>query len=549
MWGGTAGKGNALDNIIAGGAGSQTLDGGAGNDILTGGADADCFIVTKGNGTDLITDFQAGIDRIQLQGYAFYDFAGVQAALRQSGADTILTLGGGESLLLRNTTASSLTARDFALPVNPAHPGMRLTFADEFNSLSASATGVGTTWKTTLKIIDQQRTLASNNEAQYYSDSSVGVNPFAVGGGVLDITAAPGSNPLNLAYTSGLLSSAHSFAQQYGYFEIKAQLPAGQGFWPAFWLLPADGSWPPEIDIFEMLGNDPTTAYFSLHSTASGASGTNKASLLPDLSAGFHTYGLDWEADTIRWYVDGNLVAQAATPADMHKPMYMLLNLAVGDAGSWAGKYDASLPTGHMLVDYVHVWQTGTVAPAPAPVVTTATGPDSAAALGGVYTLKADGSDLYDFTKARAGISLDAATMSTKATHTVWGSSFDDVVHAGAGPLNATLGAGNDTFAFGSGTSRVAGGAGSDVFVLTKGAIAAGDQIIDFQRAGAANGDHDLLRLEGFSAAAHLDYKGSSGALQYYVVVDGATTSPVLTLQLSGSTGTLGAQDYVFAHA
>ncbi|MEN0075490.1 MAG: family 16 glycosylhydrolase [Paracraurococcus sp.] len=550
MWSNTAGRGNALDNIIAGGTGSQTLDGGAGNDILTGGADADAFIIARGNGTDLITDFQAGIDKILLQGYALYNFASVQAGLRQSGADTILSLGDGESLVLRNTLASSLTAGDFRLPVNPAHPGMRLTFADEFNSLSASATGGGTTWKTSLKIFDQLRTLTTNHEAQYYSDSSVGVNPFSVSNGILDITAAPGGNPLNLAYTSGLLSSAQSFAQQYGYFEVRAQLPAGQGFWPAFWLLPADGGWPPEIDIFEVLGNDPTTAYFSLHSTVAGGGGTNKVSLLPDLSSGFHTYGLDWAADTIRWYVDGNLVAQAATPADMHRPMYMLLNLAVGDTGSWPGKYDASLPTGHMLVDYVHVWQTGTAAPAAkAPAVSIVTGPDGVAALGGAYTLRPDGSDLYDFSKARAGVTLDAATMSTKATHTVTGSIFADEVHAGAGPLNATLGAGDDVFFFGKGLSRVGGGAGNDTFVLTKGSIVANDHIIDFHRALPTDSEHDMLRFEGFSAAAHLDFKSSSGALQYYVVVDGATTSPVIAVQLAGSTGKLTAQDYVFVPA
>ncbi|TDH63601.1 glycosyl hydrolase family protein [Dankookia rubra] len=543
MWTGSAGRGNALHNIITAGDGSQTLDGGAGNDVLTGGTGANTFIARRGNGSDVITDFQAGIDKILLQDAALYSFGAVQAALTQLGTDTVLSLGGGERLVLRNVKASLLSAQDFMLPADPTHAGMRVTFAEEFNSLSASATGIGTTWKTTFKINDQLRTLSTNKEAEYYSDASVGVNPFSISQGILDITAAPGSNPLGLAYTSGLLTTARSFAQQYGYFEVRAQLPAGQGFWPAFWLLPADGGWPPEIDIFEMLGKDPTTAYFSLHTTT-GPTTTKSMSLLPDLSKGFHTFGLDWQADRIRWYVDGNEVAEAATPADMQKPMYMLLNLAVGDAGSWPGKYDPSLPTGHMLVDYVRVWQAGTIAPPPS--VTTVTGPGDVTAAGGTYTLRPDGlSDLYDFTKARAAIHLDAATMSAKPVHTVWGSALGDEVRAGAGTLNFSAGAGDDTFFFGRGTSRVQGGGGNDTFVLTKGAIAAGDQIIDFHRSLPGGGEHDLLRLDGFSSAAHLDYRAGT-KMQSYVVVDGTYVSPVITIQIANAAGTLTQADYLF---
>ena len=71
------------------------------------------------------------------------------------------------------------------------------------------------------------------------------MNPFHQHGGVLDITATPGSNPLGLAYNSGVISSQNSFSQLYGYFEIRADLPVGKGLWPTFWLLPVDHSWPP----------------------------------------------------------------------------------------------------------------------------------------------------------------------------------------------------------------------------------------------------------------------------------------------------------------
>jgi beta-glucanase (GH16 family) len=537
MQGGQRGIGNALDNILTGSAGADTLDGGTGNDVLIGGAGADAFVISSGNGSDVIFDFQPGADTVRLQGHGLFSFAAIKAAMTQTGADTTIALGGGERLVLRNTQAASLTARDVWLPADPLHFGMIRTFSDEFDNFSASATGAGTIWKTTYKINDQLRTLSNNKEAEYYSDSSVGVDPFSLADGVLDITAAPGSNPLGLAYNSGLITTARSFAQLYGYFEARVDLPAGQGFWPAFWLLPADGSSPAEIDIFEVLGNNPTTAYAALHSGTSGKTAF-KVNHLPDLSAGFHTYGLSWQADMIRWYIDGNQVAEAATPADMQKPMYMLLNLAVGDTGSWPGKYDPSLPTGHMLIDYVRAWRNGE---------SSVTGPDDVAAFGGTYTLRADGvSDLYDFSKAKVALTMDASDLSTAGTHTVWGSPLGGTVRGGPGTVNFAGGIGNDTFIFGTGLSRVLGGGGNDTFVLTKGSILAGDHIIDFQLDLADGGEHDTLQLLGFGAAARLDFVASSGAQQSYRIVDGDHVSPNLLIKVANSSARLGSLDYQF---
>ncbi len=58
------------------------------------------------------------------------------------------------------------------------------------------------------------------------------------------------------------------------------------------------------------------------------------------MSTAMHTYGVDWQKDKLTFYFDGQQVFQTATPADMHKPMYMLANLAVG--GYWPGDPDAS---------------------------------------------------------------------------------------------------------------------------------------------------------------------------------------------------------------
>lgn len=542
-----AARGNELDNIVIGGSGAQTLSGGFGNDVLMGGAGADLFVIRKGEGSDVITDFTPGTDRLRLEAYGIHSFAAFQAAMTQAGSDTIVNLGDGEVLVLRNLAASALTAGDVMLPIDPSMPGMRLTFNEEFDGFSASATGSGTVWKTTYKINDQLRTLSSNKEAQYYSDSSVGVNPFSVQDGILTITAAPGSNPLNLPYNSGAITTAKSFGQQYGYFEVRAQLPAGQGFWPAFWLLPTTGAWPPEIDIFEVLGHDTGTIHTSLHSTVVPKS-TLGTAVFTDVSAGFHTYGLDWQADKIRWYFDGTLISEATTPSDMRQPMYMLLNLAVGDAGSWPGQYDPGMPTGRMLIDYVRVWQTGSGATLGSWVL----GPDDVAGFGGTYTLKADGTGAtYNFSKSMIALRMDSTAFATSLVHTFTGTMLGDVVIGGSAQVNGSLGQGDDIFYFGPGLSRVNGNAGNDTFVFTAGQIGKSAMILDFRADLSDGGEHDLLRFEGFSAAARLDYAGTSASnptYQYYKVVDGAYVSPVITVVVVNTTAPLSTLDYVFAN-
>jgi beta-glucanase (GH16 family) len=222
------------------------------------------------------------------------------------------------------------------------------TFDGEFNNFISSPDGSTGLWQTTLGY--GNRTLGTNGEEEYYSDSSVGANPFSVQNGVLDITASPGSNPLNLPYNSGVITTESSFNQLYGYFEIDAKMPAGQGLWPAFWLLPASGAWPPELDVFEVLGNDPTTLYFSTHSTVQATQGTTLN--VANVSSGFNLYGVMWGPQTVDLYINNVEVASMPTPADMNVPMYMLANLAVG--GYWPGDPNSSTPfPATMQISYI----------------------------------------------------------------------------------------------------------------------------------------------------------------------------------------------------
>jgi beta-glucanase (GH16 family) len=236
--------------------------------------------------------------------------------------------------------------------------GLHATFSEQFANFAASASGVvdgRPAWRTTY--IGGDRTLPNNREAEWYADPGPD-GPFRISKNILEITASPAAGlPRGATYRSGLITSQRLFSQRYGYFEMRAQLPRGRGMWPAFWLLPADGNWPPEIDVMEMLGDAPTTYYVSLHARPDGKPLDAITPVhAPDLTAGFHVFGVAWRPDRICFYLDDALVHDSATPADLHGAMYLLANLAVGGEGSWPG---AAIPgsQGVFRIAWIRAWQ------------------------------------------------------------------------------------------------------------------------------------------------------------------------------------------------
>ncbi|MER9169987.1 family 16 glycosylhydrolase [Mesorhizobium australicum] len=367
--------GNGLDNIITAKAGHQTLDGGAGNDVLIdGGGGYDTFVISKGNGSDLIANF-AATDAVRLNGYGFTSFDAVHSHLIQAGSNVLLNLGSGEILEFKDTTVDKLQPNQFELPIDLS--GIKLSFSDDFNTLNLHNAQSGT-WDTNFSWgAPNGSTLTSNGELQWYIDANYGptssVHPFSVNNGVLTITAAQAPadiKPLinNYEYTSGILNTHSTFSQTYGYFEMRADLPENAGAWPAFWLLPADGSWPPELDVIETRGQDPNSLIMTAHSNETGTH-TKVTSMVNTMdTAGFHTYGLLWTPDKLVWTYDGVQVAEAATPSDMHKPMYMLADLAVG--GLAGAPPDHLATPAEMKIDYIRAY---TLDNAPASALHTAT--------------------------------------------------------------------------------------------------------------------------------------------------------------------------------
>lgn len=240
--------------------------------------------------------------------------------------------------------------------------GWRLVFEDEFDH-GVLEPGSWTTcywWG-----VDGCK-IGTNGELEWYQPDNVGV-----GDGVLRLTArreaVVTSDGEQLDYTSGMVTTGRDtsdqdepprFAFTYGRVEIRAQLPAGQGLWPAFWLLPLDHESRPEIDVMEVLGHDTSTLRVHYHYIVDGdKESVGERVPAADLSVGWHTYSVDWSPERIVWYLDGVAKWWVDDPGVIsNEPMYVILNLAVG--GDYPGAPDATTPfPSSYLIDYVRIWQ------------------------------------------------------------------------------------------------------------------------------------------------------------------------------------------------
>jgi beta-glucanase (GH16 family) len=190
--------------------------------------------------------------------------------------------------------------------------------------------------------------------------------------GLLHLVAIRQSVKPHFSWTSGMVTTGGpfttgtphpSFAFRYGYAEIRAQLPAGHGFWPAFWLLPANGAWPPEIDVMEEQGALPHRVYMTVHFSTTSKKDDSIGGMFdgPNLTHGFHSYGIDWEPGTLTWYLDGvNRFQVTAAQIEARggkfprTPMFLLSNLAIG---GWVSPPNKRTPSpASMTIKYVRVW-------------------------------------------------------------------------------------------------------------------------------------------------------------------------------------------------
>lgn len=244
-----------------------------------------------------------------------------------------------------------------------AMAGWRKVFGDEFDRSSLDRGR----WTTCYWWDDDGCTNSGNNERQWYRRGNVSVDD-----GVLRLTArrqaVRGSDGRIYPFTSGMVTTGRStdrlskpprFGFRYGRVETRMRLPEGQGLWPAMWMLPVSHRSDPEIDVVEVLGHTPRLVRAHFHFTDEDGRERNPGDglRLPDTTATWHRYTLDWSPEQLVWYVDGRRMwtfkRERYVPDER---MYLIFNLAVG--GDWPGPPTAATEfPAAMVVDYVRVWK------------------------------------------------------------------------------------------------------------------------------------------------------------------------------------------------
>ena len=258
--------------------------------------------------------------------------------------------------------AAKKVTTDTGGPIN----NKTLVFSDEFDKPVLDGTKWATCYDWRLPT-EGGCTNHGNFEQEWYTEDQVNIID-----GQLMLTAE--EKPMDVAvqkqiksfrYRSGMINSGSGatnapvrWAGTYGYYEAKMKVQTGQGVWPAFWLLPIDREWPPEIDIMEFIGHKPGEILQTLHWPGEG--GPQKSDVIvsgqKDYSADWHVYAVDWRPDGIDWYIDGKKTRSYIGPNIPHKPMEIILNLAVG--GLLPGNADDTTPfPREVRVDYVRVYQ------------------------------------------------------------------------------------------------------------------------------------------------------------------------------------------------
>jgi beta-glucanase (GH16 family) len=235
-------------------------------------------------------------------------------------------------------------------------PGWTLTFHDEFDGPE----------------------LDRDNWITFYRGNSSLPAHYVIRDGMLhlrmDRDAPPPRSPGSNDRVSGIETrrAGKPFAQQYGWFELRARCCKGSGMQSAWWMTPIDSAYDKitseggtrksareatEIDIFEQLGREPEWNNFTVHygSATSHGSDARHVKLPFSLTDEFHVYAFDWDAQRMIWYVDGREVHRSDKVP--HNPFFLRLSFYEGD-NAWRGNVDPADPyPKDFVVDYIRVYR------------------------------------------------------------------------------------------------------------------------------------------------------------------------------------------------
>lgn len=245
----------------------------------------------------------------------------------------------------------------------------KLVWSDEFNT---SGPPDSANW-------DYEHGFVRNKELQWYQpENALCTN------GLLIIEARPEHKPNPrfvpgshdwrtsrpwIDYSSACLITRHRHEFTYGKFEMRARIDTRTGSWPAFWTLGADPviQWPAcgEVDIMEfykatVLANfcyqrGGKAQWFAVRKPLAELGG-------PAWSQQFHIWSMEWDRQKIDLSLDGKPMnhldltepdnADGGNP--FRKPVYLLLNLAIGSNGGDPGQTKFPI---RLEVDWVRVYQ------------------------------------------------------------------------------------------------------------------------------------------------------------------------------------------------
>jgi beta-glucanase (GH16 family) len=246
--------------------------------------------------------------------------------------------------------AAPLKTTPIQLPVKIAAPAnWKLAFSTDFpgNSLDTSTWDECYPWSPSSLGCSN---FGNSDEREWYLPSQV-----HVGNGALALVAQRtptegtdvNGSPKMYTCRSGMVTTYPSVSFKYGFVQVVARLPFGAGLWPAIWLVPENGSWPPEIDIVEHWGTE-LTSRATLHYSKQNKQQRGTVTF-PDADKGWHTYTLYWTQSSISVYYDSQLALTTTTNVPQ-LAMYLLLDLA--DNSNSPGSC-----SGTMYVKSVNIWE------------------------------------------------------------------------------------------------------------------------------------------------------------------------------------------------
>lgn len=185
-------------------------------------------------------------------------------------------------------------------------------------------------------------------------------------------------------YYGGKILSHNKLYFRYGFIEMSAIVPRGQGFWTTLWLCGefGEGNWSPEIDVNEGFGS-ATVVGGNYHCWPTNAGkkaglkhfcdlgGEYRIPTKPQddehLGLNFHTYGFLWSPERICGTVDGNIFTDDNILANkdyedtFNDDVYLIISLANHFANSPAATdgttQDEWENTNKFIVENVYIYQ------------------------------------------------------------------------------------------------------------------------------------------------------------------------------------------------